>query len=435
MRVKAFTAKTMTAALRAVKREMGEDAIILSTWQRKHGVEVRAAIEPERMTSAETREHMAAQQVFNDTLLSQQAYAAPTPSIPPEATPEPSGLFTSRLRDKAFPIELVRTLCAGDISDYQTAVEAVEQHFAFCPLTRPYPPLVLLGTSGVGKTTVLAKLAARHVMRREQPHLVLADAGRAGASAQIHNHAEVMDARLSLCDDLLSAREALFSQPGPSLIEAPSIDPLSMAPFGDVKTLTEQNLIRPVLVLPAAGQPDDLDEICAHAVANGVHHTIITRCDQSQRLGATLAQVAKHKLHIMAFCHSPYIARGLVSADAGSLVRLILAEEAPGQALVPAEKPDKKPVRKPTAQPSGPAPTALHATMSSEDLATPPTGPQPAPHTPEFMDAEDIPLPQSSHQSSHRPSRIEIPTSPREATHQHEPEDEAMIIDLFGDAA
>lgn len=418
MRVKAYTAKTMPAALRMIRKDMGEDAIIISVWKRKNGIEVRAAGERAQRPAIHDRERLAAADLDANVTIKSPI----------------SGPFADTLRQQVFQPSLISNLCPERNQSYENCVQAAEEAFTFSPLNSPNRPIMLVGQAGVGKTTLMAKLAARHALRGDTPHMILTDGDRAGARQQVQTFGQLMDARVSVCDGFLQTRETLLSTPGPSIIETAAPDLLADNPFAELAPLLQQNLIQPILVLPAASLFEDTLDLCDKAKRAGIDHTIIVRTDETRRMGPTLSAIAQANMKIVAISKSPYIARGLRIADAGSLVRAILGAEdnkvmdTRTKATTETVTPDTTPVA---------APKMPDSELSLfEDVSPEPYGEN------HQDDAEFIHIPVSSQTSATPPQTAAqtplistIAPSAASGSNPYLKDENDMFKDLFGEAA
>lgn len=134
-----------------------------------------------------------------------------------EALPEPLGIWRSVLRETLLPASIVDTLLLGleDVltpsalqrSDMVAATLAQRLAAAMPPVQgaiRPGQPgkptvFVLVGPTGVGKTTTLAKLAARYSVQHRLPvALITADTFRIGAVGQLRTYSDLIRAPLEV---------------------------------------------------------------------------------------------------------------------------------------------------------------------------------------------------------------------------------------------
>jgi flagellar biosynthesis protein FlhF len=170
----------------------------------------------------------------------------------------------------------------------------------------------LVGPTGVGKTTTLAKLAARCVSRvgREQVAMLTTDNFRIGAHEQLQIYGRLMGVPTRSVRDVEQLRETLAELGARKII---LIDTTGISQRD--RHVAEQAAMlcgagRPVqrlVVLNAASQGDTLDEV-AHAYRNGadedVRGCIITKVDEASRYAAALDTAIRHRLPIH------YVSRG-----------------------------------------------------------------------------------------------------------------------------
>jgi flagellar biosynthesis protein FlhF len=170
----------------------------------------------------------------------------------------------------------------------------------------------LVGPTGVGKTTTLAKLAARCVERvgREQVAMLTTDNFRIGAHEQLQIYGRLMGVPTRSVRDVEQLRATLAELGTRKIV---LIDTTGISQRD--RHVAEQAAMlcgagRPVqrlVVLNAASQGDTLDEV-AHAYRNGadadVRGCIITKLDEASRYAAALDTAIRHRLPIH------YVSRG-----------------------------------------------------------------------------------------------------------------------------
>jgi flagellar biosynthesis protein FlhF len=167
--------------------------------------------------------------------------------------------------------------------------------------------MAVVGPTGAGKTTTIAKLAARWCMRHGAKDLALVstDSYRIGARDQLMTYARVLGAPMHAADsgkDLVRVLERLKSK---KLI---LIDTAGMgtrdARLAEQLAALKQGAPRAriLLALPAQGEGHALEEIVqAFAPLNPVA-CILTKVDEAASLGAVISTALRHRLKIAYVC-------------------------------------------------------------------------------------------------------------------------------------
>lgn len=229
---------------------------------------------------------------------------------------EPAGaaLFRSLL-DAGFSTKLVRTLVERlpqGLSTEAALSWARNELVTHLPVVRSEDEFLaggvyaLVGPTGVGKTTTLAKLAARCVARegREQVAMLTTDLFRIGALEQLQIYGRLMGVAAHSVRDAGELRRILAELGNRKivLIDTTGISQRDRLVAEQASMLCNAGKpVRRLLVLNAASQGDTLDEV-AHAYRNGVGEDvagcIITKLDEATRLGAALDTAIRHRLPI-----------------------------------------------------------------------------------------------------------------------------------------
>lgn len=321
MRLKTYSAATVGEAMALVRRELGTDAIIVSTLKGEdgNGARIVAALEdrPEDDVPA---------------------------SVPDEAPLDAAQTVRQALAYHGTPRRLAERLAAaaaeiGGDDPVLALAGALDHEFVFHPLERDARalPLMLVGPPGAGKTIVAAKLAARAVLAGRPPNLISTDCKRAGAIGQLAAFARILKLELRPAETIASLIDAVAAG-GPEF--AVQIDTAGANPFDDDEMAGLQALIaaaraEPVLVLAAGGDAMDSAEVAAAFAQLGCRRMVVTRLDAARRLGSVLAAADAGDLAFAEVSVAPQVASGLALINPMSLARLMLphAERAaPSQA-------------------------------------------------------------------------------------------------------
>ena len=306
MRLRTFTAASMSEAMALVRAGLGGDAIIVSTEEGDDGLmRVTAAVEPAELAPLSNGPDVI--DALSEALTNHGV--APT--------------LVEKILGAALPFETEDPLLA--LSGAFTSV------FRFVPIDAKERPLLLVGPPGAGKTVSIAKLAARAVMAGKPVRLVTADIVRAGGIEQLEAFARVLKLPLHRAESA-PRLVPLARQGDPDellLIDTPGINPYSAGDRRELTLLIEASGGEPVLVLPAGGDSFDTMEMARVFRDLGASRMIVTRLDMVRRLGSVIAAANAHTLAFAEAGVSADIATGLMPIDPVVLARFLLPKPVP----------------------------------------------------------------------------------------------------------
>ncbi len=190
MRIKKFHAKTFTGALQSVKREFGPDAVILSSEQiGDGGVQVVAAIDHEEEPAFTSSEQFAGNQDVQSVLIREitrlrEAMEQMKKTGFEMKLPRKRRHLLSLLLKNAVREEFAFRLCE-DAEDMDTLMHRIESELQTRTPGSSQKAILLMGPTGVGKTTTLAKLAAHEIRQGRSTAIITLDTQRIGAVEQL----------------------------------------------------------------------------------------------------------------------------------------------------------------------------------------------------------------------------------------------------------
>ena len=203
--------------------------------------------------------------------------------------------------------------------------------------------VALVGSTGVGKTTSIAKLAARYALRHGRRHvaLVTTDSYRIGAHEQLMTYGRLLDIPVQVASDHNELRSTLNSLADKRLV---LIDTAGMSQR-DVRlteqftTLADSGIpIRTLLVLSATLHTSVLNETVQAFSAVPIEAAILTKLDEAASLGGVLSAVIKHRLPLMFTTNGQRVPEDMHPARAQDLVQqaaqLARGEDVPGDSLM-----------------------------------------------------------------------------------------------------
>jgi flagellar biosynthesis protein FlhF len=179
--------------------------------------------------------------------------------------------------------------------------------------------IALVGPTGAGKTTTIAKLAARWSMEHGSQDLALVstDGYRIGAREQLMTYARMLGAPMHVANSGRELGQVLTRLKSKKLV---LIDTAGMGPR-DVR-LSEQLAAlqlgaaraRVLLALPAQGEGRALEEIVRSFARVAPVACVLTKVDEAASLGAALSTTLRHKLRIAYLCTGQRVPEDLHAA-------------------------------------------------------------------------------------------------------------------------
>lgn len=166
--------------------------------------------------------------------------------------------------------------------------------------------MALVGPTGVGKTTTIAKLAARVVCRlRRRVELITLDTYRIAAVEQLKTYAEIIGVGCHVAHNIaeLDALARRHSHEATVLIDTAGRNPHDLAEemeLGDY--LREQRDILKLLVLPATTQTCDVRAAMRQFAIYGANRVVLTKLDETTRPGAAVSAIAESNLPLVYLC-------------------------------------------------------------------------------------------------------------------------------------
>jgi flagellar biosynthesis protein FlhF len=357
VKIKRYLEKDSRSAMARVRAELGPEAVILSNKKVGGQVELMAAIDLDESTfvptdaapggarTADAAVPPSALDASGATLSELQRELGNLRSIIENrlsqmswrdmaGRPPAKAVLQSRLAQ----LGLSRTLC-GVISDILPAGGDVEEYWdvALQMLASRVPVMpedamlenggvvALLGATGVGKTTTIAKLAARFVLRhqREQVALITTDCYRIGGQEQLQTVARYLGIPMLVATDERELRDAIDQLMPRRLV---LIDTAGMSQR-DPRLQEQLNTVKSVpynvdayVVLPATAQLRALRELVNLFGDDSLAGALVTKVDESADLGGVLDVLIENRLPLAYVSAGQKIPADLVPANSAALI-------------------------------------------------------------------------------------------------------------------
>jgi flagellar biosynthesis protein FlhF len=192
--------------------------------------------------------------------------------------------------------------------------------------------VALLGPTGVGKTTTIAKLAARFAMKHgaEQVALITTDHYRIGAQDQLQTYGRIMGCQVRAVSNVEELGTALYQLRNKRLvlIDTAGMGQRDVRLNEQLDTLIQNSRvkIRHYLVLPATAQRRVLQEAYDHFHRIPLSGCILTKLDESLNLGDVLNVCIQNALPISYVTNGQRVPEDIQLPKVAELVSLTMQQ-------------------------------------------------------------------------------------------------------------
>lgn len=303
----------MPDALRQIRQDLGERAVILETRRSRTGLLGLTGAERVHVLAAVEEKAAPQSQLNVDALRNLMA--------PRE---DARAQMAERLSDGGIEPALRERLlgaCAPNYSAERVATEIA----AGLRVAEPEAPantqarIALVGPTGVGKTTTTAKLAARYALSgKKRVAMVTMDTYRIGAVEQIRIYARVMGLPLEVAEspEEMRAAVARHADKDVILIDTVGRSPNKSLQLAEIQTfLNAANVTETHLVLAATSAPDYLARVTDQFACLQPNRLIVTKLDEMPRWGAIASLCHRTGLHASFVTDGQEVPRNLRPAD------------------------------------------------------------------------------------------------------------------------
>jgi flagellar biosynthesis protein FlhF len=191
--------------------------------------------------------------------------------------------------------------------------------------------VALVGPTGVGKTTTIAKLAANYRLReKRRVGLITVDTYRIAAVEQLRTYAEIIDLPMEIVATPREMHQALARMADLDLI---LMDTAGRSPRDEVKIQELKSMLAEAapdqvhLVLSSVASAGTLSKTAAQFAAVGTTALVLTKLDEATSLGNLLPLLRSSGLPLSYLTHGQNVPDDIAPAERARLARIVLGIE------------------------------------------------------------------------------------------------------------
>jgi flagellar biosynthesis protein FlhF len=228
---------------------------------------------------------------------------------------------------------LRQTLSLGDLDDFDKVQEAVVDWVGetisihrIRASEKPYV-FILVGPTGVGKTTTIAKLAALYGVsspKQQKVRIITIDNYRIGAKEQIETYGEIMEIPVVCAQSTDELRKYLDLYNDVDLV---FVDTIGKSPRDFMKLAEMRKLLDAVksegkvhLAVSATTKPADIVEIMQHFESFQYESVIVTKLDETSRVGNIISVLYEKRKPLSFFTDGQSVPQDIEKASINQLL-------------------------------------------------------------------------------------------------------------------
>lgn len=337
MRLKNFTAPTLTQAMRLIQAELGEDAVILSSKQilSQSGdtlMEVTAGVDKSPTGVEQTSEPNPTQHA---SVMKQLASSyTPESTVHNSTQNDLSALLDEHGVSKEFSARIHQACTSLEETGFTTedtlemVLSKMVQFTSSGKLLNGHKTIAFIGPTGAGKTTTLAKLAVEERKKGKDIGLISLDSFKIGGAEQIKIYAEALQADYALCNDINEVRDALerFKHKDRIFMDTMGINPFERSRFEYLKDVLKQTDAQVNLVLPCNLHAQELATLPRAFRELNPQLLTFSKMDETAHLGGIINAAIASELKVCYATDGQQVPDDIFELDAPSLARKLLTK-------------------------------------------------------------------------------------------------------------
>lgn len=350
MKLERFHAETMSEALNKIHEKLGGDAVIYSQMKTEKGIEVVAGVARLENKAGRNKEiQNPPVPPEKDNLLTRLAELDQKTLQAELARIEKLNLLQQKLRKLEFPSFFIDEY--SHIYAEHCEKEAIISNEIIIKILLSKIPLLeeefietqkicaLIGPTGIGKSTSIAKIAKRFISKygAKKLGIISTDFQRIITKNQFHYFGKLLDIEIEYARNAIELKDAIqvFAHKQLTLIDTAGVSPVDNKKLAELLEgpCSENKEISTYLVLPCNLQSTILNEVVDHFRMPHTRGCIMTKKDESMTIAPCLSVVMKHQLPIAYWCDGQNINKDIHVPTKTQLINAVFHGERSDRSL------------------------------------------------------------------------------------------------------
>jgi flagellar biosynthesis protein FlhF len=233
---------------------------------------------------------------------------------------------------------LRRELSVDELDDYhlvrRRVMEWIKESITLSPLLEHHDPrvLIIIGPTGVGKTTTIAKLAAIHSLgtKGEKPksvRLITIDNYRIGARQQIETYGDIMGIPVTCVETYqdLQKQVLIYKDSDMVLVDTIGKSPKDFMNLAKMREILSACGTRSEvhLAMSATTKASDINDILSQFEPFNYGAVILTKLDETMRIGNLISVLHERRKALSYITNGQSVPEDILRADPSLLVKTL----------------------------------------------------------------------------------------------------------------
>jgi flagellar biosynthesis protein FlhF len=185
----------------------------------------------------------------------------------------------------------------------------------------------VVGPTGVGKTTTLAKIAAEAMLKlHKKIAFITTDTYRIGAIEQLKTYASILDVPIEVCYTLEDFHQAIdqFNEYDLVLIDTAGRNFTDEKYIEGLKKIIDFSKTETLLVLSLTSKYEDMRKITAQFQTIGINRLVFTKMDETSSYGAILNIMDEYKLGVAYMTNGQNVPDDIVEGNPTTILHALM---------------------------------------------------------------------------------------------------------------